>query len=154
MMLSSASSLALVLKHLKNFYKKITQVVPPPPLCIQKLLKLQDQSRLIDPFFSSCRTGQMYYMFGFVSLAFIILMVVCAETSILLCYFHLCTEDYRWWWRSFFSTGTTSFYFLLFSLHYFFKAQITGSLSMLLFFGYTAIIVFLFFIFAGKGNGS
>lgn len=47
----------------------------------------------------------MYYMFGFLLLAFIVLLVVCAQTSILLCYFHLCAEDYRWWWRSFFSTG-------------------------------------------------
>lgn len=95
----------------------------------------------------------MYYMFGFVSLAFVILLVVCAETSILLCYFHLCSEDYRWWWRSFFSTGTTSLYLLLFSIHYFFyKTQISGSLSLLLYFGYTTIIVFLFFVFTGKLN--
>lgn len=47
----------------------------------------------------------MYYMFGFIMLAFIVLVVVCAQTSILLCYFHLCSEDYRWWWRAFFSTG-------------------------------------------------
>ena len=47
----------------------------------------------------------MYYMFGFLLLAFVVLLVVCAQTSVLLCYFHLCAEDYRWWWRSFFSTG-------------------------------------------------
>ena len=96
------------------------------------------------------RSGQFYYMFGFVLLAFIILVVVCLETSILLCYFHLCSEDYRWWWRSFFSTATTGFYLFLFSLHYFFfKTQIVGSLSYLVYFGYTFIIVFLFSIFTG-----
>lgn len=110
----------------------------------QSLLPLQ---RICLPF----RTGQMYYMFGFVTLAFVVLLVVCGETSILLCYFHLCTEDYRWWWRSFFSTGTTSVYLFLFSLHYFFyKTTIVGSLSYLVYFAYTFIIVFLFFIIAGK----
>ena len=90
-------------------------------------------------------------MFGFVFLAFIVLLVVCAETSILLCYFHLCAEDYRWWWRSFFSTGTTALFLLLFCLHYFFfKTSITGGLSYLIYFTYTSIIVFLFFIFTGK----
>ena len=90
-------------------------------------------------------------MFGFVLLAFIVLLVVCAETSILLCYFHLCAEDYRWWWRSFFSTGTTALFLLLFCVHYFFfKTSITGSLSYLIYFTYTSIIVFLFFIFTGK----
>ena len=89
-------------------------------------------------------------MFGFVLLAFIILILVSMETSILLCYFHLCAEDYRWWWRSFFATATTGLYLFLFSLHYFiFKTQIVGSLSYLIYFGYTGIIVFLFSIFTG-----
>ena len=34
----------------------------------------------------------MYYMFGFLFLVFIILIVTCSETAILLCYFHLCAE--------------------------------------------------------------
>jgi len=97
------------------------------------------------------RSGQMYYMFGFIMLAFVILVVVCAQTSILLCYFHLCSEDYRWWWRSFFSTGTTAFYLFLFSIHYFvYKTTITGVLSYLLYFGYTFIAVYLFFLVAGE----
>ncbi len=96
------------------------------------------------------RSGQFYYMFGFVLLAFIILIVVCIETSILLCYFHLCSEDYRWWWRSFFSMATTGLYLFIFSLHYFFfKTQIVGSLSYLVYFGYTFTIVFIFSIFTG-----
>ncbi|KAL5476329.1 hypothetical protein EMCRGX_G026258 [Ephydatia muelleri] len=72
--------------------------------------------------FNSIWTGQMYYMFGFVFLAFLILILVCAETSILLCYFHLCSEDYRWWWRSFFSTDHhywPTLIYLVFWLHVF-----------------------------------
>jgi Endomembrane protein 70. len=34
----------------------------------------------------------MYYMFGFLFLVFIILVITCSETTILLCYFHLCAE--------------------------------------------------------------
>ena len=97
------------------------------------------------------RSGQMYDMFGFIMLAFVVLVVVCMQTSILLCYFQLCSEDYRWWWRSFFSTGTTALYLFLFSLHYLtYKTSITGTLSYLLYFGYTFIIVFLFFIMTGE----
>ena len=97
------------------------------------------------------RSGQMYYMFGFIMLAFLVLVIVCAQTSVLLCYFHLCSEDYRWWWRSFFSTGTTAFYLFLFSIHYFvYKTSITGTLSYLLYFGYTSIMVFLFFVMTGN----
>jgi len=93
----------------------------------------------------------MYYMFGFIILAFVALVVVCMQTSVLLCYLHLRSEDYRWWWRSFFSTGTTALYLFLFSLHYFaYNTSITGTLGYLLYFGYTFIIVFLFFIMTGK----
>ena len=41
------------------------------------------------------RSHQMYYMFGFLFLVFIILLVTCSETAILLCYFHLCAEVSR-----------------------------------------------------------
>lgn len=39
-----------------------------------------------------CRSHQMYYMFGFLFLVFIILVITCSEATILLCYFHLCAE--------------------------------------------------------------
>ncbi|KAI5704621.1 hypothetical protein M8J75_007314 [Diaphorina citri] len=59
---------------------------------------------------SSIWSSQTYYMFGFLFLVFLILIITCSETTILLCYFHLCAEDYHWWWRSigFFAT----FYFV------------------------------------------
>lgn len=41
---------------------------------------------------SSSRSNQMYYMFGFLFLVFLILVITCSETTILLCYFHLCAE--------------------------------------------------------------
>ena len=46
---------------------------------------------------NSIWSNQTYYMFGFLFLVFIILLITCSETTILLCYFHLCAEDYHWW---------------------------------------------------------
>ena len=40
---------------------------------------------------------QFYYLFGFLCLVYIILVITCAEITIVLCYFQLCSEDYRWW---------------------------------------------------------
>lgn len=40
----------------------------------------------------SFRSHQLYYMFGFLLLVFIILIVTCSEATVLLCYFHLCAE--------------------------------------------------------------
>lgn len=96
-------------------------------------------------------SNQTYYMFGFLFLVFLILIVTCSETTILLCYFHLCAEDYNWWWRSFFTSGSTAIYFLLYCLHYFkTKLHIEEAPSIFLYFGYSFIMVFLFFLMTGS----
>ncbi len=35
---------------------------------------------------------QFYYLFGFLALVFLILIITCAEITIVLCYFQLCSE--------------------------------------------------------------
>ncbi|PAA93673.1 hypothetical protein BOX15_Mlig012902g2 [Macrostomum lignano] len=93
----------------------------------------------------------VYYMFGFLFLVFLILLVTCSEATILLCYFHLCTEDYNWWWRAFLTSGCTAMYLLIYSVHYFFaKMEIVGGASIFLYFGYTLIIVLLLFLLTGS----
>uniref|UniRef100_A0A914VY30 Transmembrane 9 superfamily member n=2 Tax=Plectus sambesii TaxID=2011161 RepID=A0A914VY30_9BILA len=93
---------------------------------------------------------QMYYMFGFLFLVFIILVITCSEATILLCYFHLCAEDYHWWWRSFLTSGFTSVYLFAYCVHYFTsKLTISGTVSTILYFSYTSIFVFIFFLMTG-----
>ncbi|KAJ8934192.1 hypothetical protein NQ314_013509 [Rhamnusium bicolor] len=100
---------------------------------------------------NSIWSSQMYYMFGFLFLVFIILVITCAETTILLCYFHLCAEDYHWWWRSYLTSGFTAVYLFLYCCHYFFtKLQIEDIASGFLYFGYTLIMVFLFNLLTGS----
>ena len=41
---------------------------------------------------SSIWSSHIYYMYGFLFLVFVILIITCSETTILLCYFHLCAE--------------------------------------------------------------
>ncbi|TSS60352.1 Transmembrane 9 superfamily member 2 [Bagarius yarrelli] len=99
---------------------------------------------------NSIWSHQMYYMFGFLFLVFIILLITCSEATILLCYFHLCAEDYHWWWRSFLTSGFTAVYLFIYAIHYFFsKLQIQGAASTILYFGYTMIMVLIFFLFTG-----
>ncbi|CAN9515122.1 unnamed protein product [Ophioblennius macclurei] len=99
---------------------------------------------------NSIWSHQMYYMFGFLFLVFIILLITCSEATILLCYFHLCAEDYHWWWRSFLTSGFTAVYLFIYGVHYFFsKLQIIGAASTILYFGYTMIMVLIFFLFTG-----
>ncbi|ESN98841.1 hypothetical protein HELRODRAFT_186484 [Helobdella robusta] len=93
---------------------------------------------------------QVYYMFGCLFVIFVILLIICSETAILLCYFQLCAEDYRWWWRAFLSSGSTAFYFFGYCAHYFFtKMESAGVLSAMLYFGYTFMLSFMLFLLTG-----
>jgi len=99
---------------------------------------------------NSIWSSQIYYMYGFLFIVFVILIITCSETTILLCYFHLCAEDYHWWWRSFLTSGFTSFYLAIYCIHYFItKLDIEGAASTFLYFGYTSIMVFTFFLLTG-----
>ncbi|XP_041483201.1 transmembrane 9 superfamily member 2-like isoform X3 [Lytechinus variegatus] len=99
---------------------------------------------------NSIWSHQFYYMFGFLFLVAIILVITCSEATILLCYFHLCAEDYHWWWRSFMTSGFTAIYFAIYCIHYFAsKLTLHGWASTVLYFGYTSIMVILFFLFCG-----
>ncbi|PIO67006.1 endomembrane protein 70 [Teladorsagia circumcincta] len=93
---------------------------------------------------------QTYYMFGFLFVVFLILIITCSEATILLAYFHLCAEDYHWWWRSFFTSGFTAVYLFAYCVRFFTsKLAITGVVSTILYFSYTAIFVFMFFLMTG-----
>ncbi|EDO38363.1 predicted protein [Nematostella vectensis] len=99
---------------------------------------------------NSIWSHQIYYMFGFLFVVCAILVLTVTETTVLLCYFHLCAEDYHWWWRSFLTGGCTAFYFFLYCIHFFYtKLTISGTASTVLYFGYTLIMVWLFFLFTG-----
>lgn len=64
---------------------------------------------------------------------------------------YFCPQDYHWWWRSFMTSGFTAFYLLIYCVHYFFdKLNIEDGTSTFLYFGYTLIMVFLFFLLTGE----
>ncbi|KAJ6406944.1 hypothetical protein OIU84_010454 [Salix udensis] len=93
---------------------------------------------------------QFYYIFGFLFAVFIILIVTCAEITIVFCYFHLCNEDYHWWWRSYLTSGSSALYLFLYAAFYFFtKLDITKPVSGVLYFGYMLIASYAFFVLTG-----
>eukprot|EP00217_Crustomastix_stigmatica_P010071 CAMPEP_0183796094 /NCGR_PEP_ID=MMETSP0803_2-20130417/8158_1 /TAXON_ID=195967 /ORGANISM="Crustomastix stigmata, Strain CCMP3273" /LENGTH=637 /DNA_ID=CAMNT_0026040699 /DNA_START=40 /DNA_END=1953 /DNA_ORIENTATION=+ len=93
---------------------------------------------------------QFYYIFGFLFLVFLILVITCAEITVVLCYFQLCAEDYHWWWRSFVTAGSSAGYLMLYATFYFFtKLDITRTVSGVMYFGYMAIVSYAFFIITG-----
>ncbi|KAK8664373.1 hypothetical protein V6N13_084166 [Hibiscus sabdariffa] len=94
--------------------------------------------------------NQFYYIFGFLFIVFIILIITCAEITIVLCYFQLCSEDYNWWWRSYLTAGSSALFLFVYSIFYFFtKLEITKLVSGILYFGYMVIISYAFFVLTG-----
>ena len=49
----------------------------------------------------------------------LILVVTCAEISIVMAYFQLCSEDYNWWWRAFLTSGSSALYLFAYAIVYF-----------------------------------
>lgn len=89
---------------------------------------------------------QFYYLFGFLALVFVILCLTCAEITMVLCYFQLCSEDYHWWWRAYFTSGSAAIYLFGYSAFYFYsKLQISKFVPVLLYFIYMSVISYGFF---------
>jgi transmembrane 9 superfamily protein 2/4 len=95
--------------------------------------------------------NRYYYVFGFLFIVFIILVITCAEITIVMIYFQLCSEDYHWWWRSYLTSGSSGLYLFLYSIFYFFTSsfKMKKFVSVLLFFGYMGIISYIFFVMTG-----
>jgi len=93
---------------------------------------------------------QFYYIFSFLFMVFVVLVITCAEITVVMTYFSLCAEDYHWHWRSFLTSGASALYMFLYACFYFAtKLEITKPVSMLLFFGYTTIMTSFFFVMTG-----
>ena len=99
---------------------------------------------------SSVWLQRFYYVFGFLALVMLILLVTCAEISIVLCYFQLCNEDHHWWWRSFLNSGAAGLYLFGYAFVYFFtQLDMVGFVPCLVYFGYMLIASLLFVLITG-----
>lgn len=94
---------------------------------------------------------RIYYGIGFLFLVFGVLLLTCSQVTILMCYFHLCNEDYHWSWRAFLTAGACGFYVFLYSILYYLTKLDIGSFSgTVLYLGYSAIISLLMTVLTGK----
>ena len=122
--------------------------------------------------FSSLWLNQLYYIFGFLTIVFVILVITCAEMrfgssfsptfcfpfslltsppkSIVMCYFQLCGENYHWQWRSVIVPASSGIYLFLYSCFYFFSAlKMTRFVSIVLYFGYSFLMATAFSLMTG-----
>lgn len=95
--------------------------------------------------------SNIYYIFGFLFICYIIMVLTCSTVTILMTYMQLCSENYHWWWRSFCIGGSPSFYvFVNFLLFCFSRIRLSSFTSQILYLGYSFLLTFLFFILTGN----
>lgn len=79
---------------------------------------------------------QFYCILGFLLPVFFFLILICAQVSMMLCYYQLCREDYLWGWRSFLTSDSSALYLFLYVVFYFTKLNDPTPVSAVLYFGY------------------
>lgn len=78
---------------------------------------------------------EQIYMFGLITFFFCTVAVLCFEVGIVVTYFTLRDEDYRWWWRSFLTlamTGVYTFCYSIFFLKRFLQIRLIASIILFL----------------------
>lgn len=94
---------------------------------------------------------QVYYVYGFMLLVFIILTIVTVCVTIVATYFLLNAENYHWQWTSFWSAASTALYVYLYSIYYYYmKTKMSGFFQISFYFGYTLMFCIGLGIFCGK----
>ncbi|CAH2068569.1 unnamed protein product [Thlaspi arvense] len=100
---------------------------------------------------SSIWLGRFYYVFGFLLVVLLLLVIVCAEVSVVLTYMHLCVEDWMWWWKAFYASGSVALYVFLYSINYlvFDLQSLSGPVSAILYLGYSLIMAIAIMLSTG-----
>lgn len=127
----------------------IARAIPPPQPLLHPLVGtlvagvVPFAAAYVELFFimTSLWMDQYYYVFGFTLIVFLILIITCAEVTLLLVYNQLCAENHRWWWFAFFAPGSTALYTFIYSMFWFRSLEASKMLmTYLLYFGYMGMI--------------
>eukprot|EP00026_Physarum_polycephalum_P005569 Phypoly_transcript_05604.p1 GENE.Phypoly_transcript_05604~~Phypoly_transcript_05604.p1 ORF type:complete len:620 (+),score=103.10 Phypoly_transcript_05604:34-1893(+) len=90
----------------------------------------------------------VYYFFNYVLVIFVLLTIIIAEVSVVLCYFSLANENYHWWWRAFYIPGMVVVYIFLMAMFFVgMDLELKSGASVFLYLSYTAIMLLVFFVF-------
>lgn len=93
--------------------------------------------------------SKAFYAFGFLALTCIVVALTTATVTILMTYFALCSEDWRWQWRSFIVGGGSALWILGYGLIYGSRLHLDGISSKVLYLGYLLLIALVDFVVTG-----
>jgi transmembrane 9 superfamily protein 2/4 len=94
--------------------------------------------------------GIVYYVFGFLTLTFILWLVGIALTSVIVTYYRLCAENHRWWWMAFITPGALGVHLMLYSVYYL-HAQLSmqSRSAMILYYLYMLLLTVAYVLMSG-----
>jgi len=140
-------------------YNPIPRFIPPQPWYLNKYIScllgglLPFGAIFMELVFMmiSIWRHSFYYLFAFLFMVMVILLLTCAEISIVISYLQLCHGNHRLWWRSFLTTGSSALYVFGYAVFYYFtQLEISRFSSTMLYFGYMTSICIAFFLICGS----
>ncbi|CAK7902978.1 transmembrane 9 superfamily member 1 [[Candida] anglica] len=100
--------------------------------------------------YSSLWFNKIFYMFGFLFFCFILMLTTTSLISILMIYYTLCSENFKWHWKSLFVGGGCAIYVFIHSLFLTHGETLAGLTSFVLYIGYSFVVSLLVFICCGS----
>lgn len=97
--------------------------------------------------------NQILYLFGMLSIVFLILVVTCAEMSIVFTYLTLAAERWTWWWQAFGGSASSGLYMFLYSLYYIGSQAAVDHMPMvstMMFITYSMVVSVAFALMCGS----
>lgn len=99
--------------------------------------------------YSSIWFNKIFYMFGFLFFCFLLMILTTSLITVLMTYYSLCSENYKWQWKSIFIGGGCAIYVFIHSFFLTNGEKFGGFSSIVLYTGYSAIISLLVFLCCG-----
>lgn len=100
--------------------------------------------------YTSLWFNRIFYMFGFLFFCFLLMIMTTSLISVLMIYYLLCSENYKWQWKSMFIGGGCAIYVFLHSLFLIGGFSFGNFTSLMLYFGYSLVISALVFLCCGS----
>lgn len=94
--------------------------------------------------------GMVFYVFGFLSIVFVVWILTLALTTVIAVYYMLCNENHQWWWTSFIAPGGFGAHLLVFcTVYYHTQLDISAGAPTCLYFLYMGLLSLAYGVTAG-----
>lgn len=89
---------------------------------------------------SSLWLNMVYYVFGFLALVGFVWTITVVLTTVIVVYYRLCSENYRWWWASFIVPAGLGVHVFAYSIYYYStELHIDTASGTILYFAYMGL---------------